>query len=259
MSVHNQVVFITDADCASGKAIIRRFVSEGSHFILNSESGGLALWEERRLIENSGKLAIIVNIDLCSFDEVWDMLQSTEQQIGTVSVLVHNNNVVYPSTIESCDEAIFAKSIAINAKSAFICTQAAGKHMMKSQHGSIIYVSSIHAEKPTGSAFTYSIAKGAVSMLAKEAALVLGRSSIRVNSIERGPLEGDDVLFESTLTPLYDHYNYKVPNAELGTYEDLAELVLFLASDSSKYINGADIRFDGGFLLHYMNFRMKQP
>lgn len=95
-------------------------------------------------------------------------------------------------------------------------------------------------------------------MLPKEAALVLGRFGVSVNTIELGPLEGDDELYQSTISTLYNEYEFKVPNAALGSYEDLAELVLFLASDEARYINGSDIRLDGGFLLHYMNFKMKR-
>ncbi|MNE75690.1 putative 2,4-dienoyl-CoA reductase [compost metagenome] len=96
-------------------------------------------------------------------------------------------------------------------------------------------------------------------MLSKEAALVLGRHGVRVNTIELGPLEGDNDIFESDISTLYHDYEYKVPNAVLGSHDDLAELIHFLSSDSSRYINGSDIRLDGGFLLHYMNFKMKRP
>lgn len=96
-------------------------------------------------------------------------------------------------------------------------------------------------------------------MLAKEAALVLGRSGVSVNTIELGPIAGDNEQFESSLSTLYNDYEYKVPNAVLGNYDDLAELILFLSSDESRYMNGSDIRLDGGFLLHYMNFKMKRP
>lgn len=259
MLLSNYVVFITDSDSASGKAAIRRFISEGAHFLLNSESGGAALSAELKLVEESGKQALVVNIDLCKHAEVSDMLQFAEQQIGTVTTLIHNSKAVFPSSIENGDEEQFSQSIAVNAKSAFICTQAAGMLMKEKQAGTIIYVSSIHAEKPTGAAFTYSIAKGAVNMLAKEAALVLGRFGIRVNTIEAGPIEGDSQLFDSTISTLYNDYEYKVPNAVLGTQEDLAELIYFLSSEAATYINGADIRLDGGFLLHYMNVKMKKP
>jgi glucose 1-dehydrogenase len=96
-------------------------------------------------------------------------------------------------------------------------------------------------------------------MLAKEAAIALGRSGVRVNTIELGPVAGDDERFASAFSTLYRDYQYKIPAAELVTHEDLAELVLFLASDEARLINGEDIRLDGGFLLHYMDVKMKQP
>ncbi|WP_054024740.1 SDR family NAD(P)-dependent oxidoreductase [Bacillus sp. FJAT-28004] len=259
MRLPNQIVFITDSDSDSGKAMISRLTESGAHFILNSYSGGSAIGAELKLVQDAGLQAIVVSIDLCKSTEVSDMLLFAEQQLGTVDILVHNNKEIFPSTIEDGEEELFQQSIALNAKSAFICTQAVGKQMMIKQAGKIIYVSSIHAEKPTGSAFTYSIAKGAVKMLSKEAALVLGRYGISVNTIEVGAVAGDDELFHSNLSTLYNDYEFKVPNAVLCSYEDLAELVYFLSSEEARLINGTDIRLDGGFLLHYMNFKMKKP
>lgn len=258
MNLQKKIVFITDSDSSSGKAVISRLSQNGAAFILNSYSGGTELTRELALIHEAGSQAIVVNIDLCKSAEVANMLQFAEQQLGKVDVLIHNNKAVCPSTVEHGEEEIFLRSLNVNAKSAFICTQAVGKQMREKQAGKIIYVSSIHAEKPTGSAFTYSLSRGAVKMLSKEAALVLGRFGVSVNTIELGPLEGDDELFQSTISTLYNEYEYKVPNAVLGSYDDLAELVLFLTSDEARYINGSDIRLDGGFLLHYMNFKMKR-
>jgi len=259
MRLQNKIVFISDSDSDSGKAMIKRLSESGAHFILNSYSGGSAIGAELKLVKDTGLQAIVVSIDLCKSTEVSDMLLFAQQQLGTVDVLVHNNKEILPSTIEDGEEALFQQSININAKSAFVCTQAVGKQMMMKQAGSIIYVSSIHAEKPTGSAFTYSIAKGAVKMLSKESALVLGRYGICVNTIEVGPVAGDNTLFFSNLSTLYNDYEYKVPSTVLCSHEDVAELVCFLSSDEARHINGTDIRLDGGFLLHYMNFKMKKP
>jgi glucose 1-dehydrogenase len=80
-----------------------------------------------------------------------------------------------------------------------------------------------------------------------------------VNVIEMGPVEGDDYTFRSQISSLYEDYEYKVPNAVLGTVEDTAHLLLYLCSEEARYINGADIRMDGGFLMHYIDFKMKRP
>jgi 3-oxoacyl-[acyl-carrier protein] reductase len=258
MRLSEKVVFLTEADSSAGRAIFRRLSAEGASFILNSASGGGAIRDELDRSLASGRKAMVVNIDTCSRDDVDRMLDRAAREIGEVDVLVHNNDLFEPGTIEHGGEDWFRRLIDYNAKSAFICAQAVGRRMAGRRRGRIVFVSSIHAEKPTGSSFPYSASKGAVKMLAREAALQLGRSGVHVNTIEFGPVEGDDERFRSDLSLLYEHYRTKVPNAVLGTHDDLAEAVLFLASDASRYVNGADIRVDGGFLMHYMDHRMKR-
>ena len=257
--LQNKVVFITEADNPSGRALITRLASEGARFILNSASGGRDIQAELQHCHTEGSETVVIQIDPCKSLEVTEALEQAAAQVGTVDVLIHNNNLVEPGTVEHGDEEWFRRVLNANAKSAFVCTQAAGKQMASKNYGKVVYVSSIHAEKPTGVSFAYSASKGAVKMLAREAALKLGRHGITVNTIEFGPVEGDNDIFRSDISSLYEDYEYKVPNAVLGTHEDLAELALFLSTDQSRYVNGADIRMDGGFLMHYMDFRMKKP
>ena len=259
MRLRDNVIFITDADSMSGKAIFKRLLQEGAWFILNSPSNGSNIQAELELCQANGSRYMLTNVDLCDNDQLNKLLEEAEQTMGKVDVLIHNNNVVKEISVEFGDEAIFQEILSSNAKSAFITTQAVGKQMAKYQSGKIIYVGSIHAEKPTGSSFAYSAARAAVQMLSREASLVLGRNGVQANHIMFGPVLGDDEVFKSNLSFLYEDYNYKVPNAVLGTYEDLAELVSYLASDQARYLNGADIRLDGGFLNHYLDVKTKKP
>ncbi|SFE39412.1 NAD(P)-dependent dehydrogenase, short-chain alcohol dehydrogenase family [Paenibacillus algorifonticola] len=259
MKLRDKVVFITDADSRSGRALFRLFAEQGAHFILNSMSGGAHIKEELKRARTLGLNVLVTATDLCSSSRLQAMLGQAAPQLGRVDVLIHNNDLMKPTSIEYGEEDLFLDLLHTNAKTAFICTKVVGQQMADAGSGAIIYVSSIHAQKPTGSSFAYSATKGAVSMLAKEAALVLGRSGITVNTIELGPIEGDDERFASELSTLYEDYAYKVPNAVLGSYDDLAQLALFLSSDEARYMNGADIRLDGGFLQHYMDFKMKRP
>jgi glucose 1-dehydrogenase len=259
LKLQDKVVFITDADSDSGKAIMNRLAAEGARFLLNSVSGGEAIEQELDRLRALGSNAVVANINLCVSSEVSELLAETAREIGPVDVLVHNNNLVKSANVESCEESLFLEIMNANAKSAFICAREVGRQMAARQTGRVIFVNSIHAEKPTGSSFAYSASKGAVKMLCREAALVLGREGINVNSIEMGPVAGDDERFASDISTLYESYQYKVPSANLGSCEDLAHLVLYLSGDESRYVNGADIRLDGGFLMHYMDFKMKRP
>lgn len=107
MNLQNKLVFITDADSSSGKAIISRLSQYGANFILNSCSGGKALSSEIQLVQEAKLKAIVVNINLCSGKEVEEMLFQAESTVGTVDVLIHNNKEIHQSSIEFGEEELF--------------------------------------------------------------------------------------------------------------------------------------------------------
>ncbi|GMK45410.1 SDR family NAD(P)-dependent oxidoreductase [Paenibacillus glycanilyticus] len=254
-----KVVFIADADSWSAEALIARFSQDGANLILNSSREDKE-WDNMIVsCTAAGSNLLVTHADLSSSGDISTMLDQAEKLLGPVDVMIHNCCAISPASVESCEETEFVEIMRKNAKSAFFCTQALGKRMAARGFGSMIFVSSIHNEKPTGSSFAYSASQGSVKMLAHEAALFLGRSGIRVNVIEMGPVEGSDTTFQSPVSGLYDDYRYKVPGGKLGTAKDLAELAFFLAGEEAGYLNGADIRLDGGFLLHYMDHRMNKP
>ena len=119
--------------------------------------------------------------------------------------------------------------------------------------GSMVFLSSINAEKPTGIAAAYSMYMGALRNLSREAAMFFGRNSVRSSCIELGPTGGEDEQFANDLSLFYEGYAYKIPSGYVGTAEDVAALACFLSSDDSRYINGAEIRMDGGLLLQYID------
>ncbi|NIK68125.1 MULTISPECIES: SDR family oxidoreductase [unclassified Paenibacillus] len=254
-----KVVFIADAGSWSADSLIERFSQAGANLILNGSQGDKQWDDVLAACAAAGSDVLVTHADLCSSRDLSTTLDHAEQLLGPVDVMIHNCCEIRPVSVESCNEAEFVETMRINAKSAFICTQTLGKRMAARGSGSIIFVSSIHNEKPTGSSFAYSVSQGAVKMLAHEAALFLGRFGVNVNVIEMGPTEGADMTFQSAVSGLYDDYRYKVPGTKLGTADDLAGLAFFLAGEEAGYLNGADIRLDGGFLLHYMDHRMNKP
>jgi len=254
-----KTVFISDADSPSGKALINRFSEARMDFVLNSQLDDKEWTDQLVALQAAGTNAIITHTDLCSRSDLASMLDKAESQLGPIEVMIHNQMLSEPAAIETCNETSFLDIMQGNAKSAFFCTQQVGKRMSTRERGSIILVSSIHSEKPTGAAFSFSASQGAIKMLAHEASLFLGRHNVRVNLIEMGPVDGSDALFPSEVSGLYESYRYKVPSAVLGTNKDLAELAFFLAKDEPRYLNGADIRLDGGFLMHYLDNKMKKP
>ena len=258
MRLQGKVVFLTDADSPSGKALIPRLWQEGARLLLASDSDGEAIAAELAAGREGGDPAIVGRVDPCDGERIGELLDRAGRQWGAVDALVHNRSLVKPASVETSGESSFRELLDMNAKSAFAAARAAGARMAARGAGAILFIGSIHAEKPTGSSFAYSAAMGAVQMLSREASLALGRHGIRVNHIQLGPVLGDDERFRSGISTLYEDYRYKVPGTELVTYDDLARLVIFLAGDEAKAINGADIRLDGGFLNHYLDVKMNK-
>ncbi len=259
MRLQGKVVFLSDADSPSGKAILSRMSEEGARLLLVSDSNGAGISGELELCRARGTHAHVDSLDLCDGGQINRLLDMTEGTLGAVDVLVHNRSLILPASVETCDERIFSDTLNANAKSAFIVSQAIGARMAARGAGTIVFVGSIHAEKPTGSAFAYSAAKGAVQMLSREASLALGRHGVNVNHIQMGPVRGDNAVFRSDISTLYEDYEYKAPSTELATHQDLASLIVYLAGSEAKHLNGADFRLDGGFLNHYLDVKMNMP
>lgn len=255
MNLQKQTVFITDADQPSGRALIARFAREGMPLALNSPSGGEAIREELEAI--TGTSVKLLQLDLRNRIALSEALEAVEAELGPVELLIHNQNNYTAATIEHCSEATFLDVLDANAKSAFFCTQVIGGRMAERGSGSIIFVTSIHAKKPAAASFVYSASQGAIGMLAAEAALELGRRGVRINTVEIAPVSGEEEHLSSPHSTLYDNYARKAPLQTVKP-RDLAELALFLSGEQAGAIHGATIRLDGGFLLHYMDHKMKK-
>lgn len=258
MSLRNLTVFIADADEPSGRALIGRFAGQGAQLALNSPSGGAAIGAELEAAKTAGARVLPLRLDLCSQESLADGVARIEAELGPIGLLIHNRQRCEQATIAKCSESLFLDILDANAKSAFLCTQAIGRRMAERGSGSIVYVTSINAEKPTGASFAYSASQGAIAMLAAEAALELGRRGVRVNTVQLGPLLGPSADFVSPLSTLYDDYERKTP-LRPAQASDLASLAIYLVGETAGALHGATIRLDGGLLLHYMDHKMKPP
>ena len=238
-SLKGKTVLISDACSPSGKAITDAFKNEGARLALNSGDSSR--------IQEIGDYCYNITTEA----GVKSLVDNVIRDFGTIDILIHTDNFIEPMLIlESTDEKVL-ETFNKNTKSAFFLTQAACKHMKKQRSGTIIYISSIHAEKPSGSSFAYSMAKSAVGMLGRETVLNLGKYGIRTNVIEMGPVEGDTEVFKSGISRLYDNLDLKLNSQPAGTWEQAARLAVFLTGGDCPYLNGQCITLDGGFLLNY--------
>jgi len=274
LKLTDKVVLITDGASPTGLAIAERFKAEGALLCLNvsrdisvsaaslAEGIDKALAVRRAaaiatlLAEDSG---VLVHANPVVRKEVDAAVDAVLDKYGRLDVVVHNNNEVIRAALEDCGDEAFDMALEINVKSAFLFAQAAAGSMKQAEKGNFVFISSIHDEKPSGAAFAYSIAKGALKMLVKEMVLDLGRHNIRANIVNMGPIEGHEGLFSSGLSPLYEHTKERIPNMRFCTLEEVANAALFFASDDCPSVNGGSLILDGGFLLSYFSGRKRTP
>lgn len=244
MLKNGKVALITDASHKVAQAIIKRLENEGITVIKNYPETD----EGRYKLDNYS-----YTFDTCSLSDMNKLLDRVLEQVKGINYLIHSDNIVVASSIEEMSEENFKNILDRNAKSAFISTKVFGEHMTKRGEGAIVYLSTLHDEKPTGCTFTYSVGKGAVKMLCKEMALFYGRKGIRANLIEMDCIEEDEALFNSFLSPFHYEAASRIPQRKLAKPGDFAGAVAFLLSEEASFINGAELRIDGGHLLCYLD------
>lgn len=246
MRFTGKTVYITQSNSAVGKAIARRFASEGADLVLGDAEASFV--DE---IKAMGNKVLPIAPDLTTYAGTQAALDEILKVFKRVDVLVFNNNKPVKTSIADLERSVFEEQLNYNAKAGFTTTKIIGQHMGSFGNGKIVYVSSIHDDKPTGSTPLYAVAKGTVTMLCKESALFFGRMGVQSNLIEVGALEGDDSVFDSTFAGQYVYMKERIPRDEAGKPEEIAGIAAFLASDDANFVNGASLRADGGFMLHY--------
>ena len=228
-----------------GGAAARLFAEEGAKVVLtdiNEESGQKTAAQ----INEAGGDALFRRLDVTNEQEWMDAVRATISAYGRVDILVNNAGTGARSSVEDTTEEVWDIQMNIHAKSAFLGTKHVIPEMRKIGGGSIINVSSIYGLVGSESSTAYHAAKGAIRLFTKSAAIQYAKENIRVNSIHPG----------YALTPLtrrgYENPEYfenirsRVPIGRVGTADDIAYGMLYLASDESSFVTGSELVIDGG-------------
>lgn len=168
---------------------------------------------------------------------------------GGIDVLVLTGREIPRTSIEDASIEALCHAMNYNVKRAFFLVKHLGGLMGAKGKGAIVFVGSIHSEKPTGASLAYSCSMGALKMLCSESALQMGRKGVHCVYIETGPIEGDDEVFDSEISPIYDGYTLSIPRKKPITLSEIGQAVI--AAAEMPALNGSEIRLDGGFTLKY--------
>jgi NAD(P)-dependent dehydrogenase (short-subunit alcohol dehydrogenase family) len=183
-------------------------------------------------------------------DDLNRLVKITLDRYGKIDILV-NNAATSPvfNQIENIDNNLFDKIMEINVKSAFMLSKLVFEQMKEHGGGSIINISSVEGKKPSAGLSLYSMSKAALIHLTRSMALEWGKHNIRVNAICPGLIQTQfsEVLWKNE--KILEHFLKQVPLKRIAQPEEMAGLILFLASEQSSYITGSIIDADGGYLI----------
>ena len=229
-----------------GGTAARLLAREGASVVLTDVNDPLGE-EAAAQIRAEGSEATYFHLDVTDEAAWQDIIARTVDLYGRLDVLVHSAGVTFRTTVEDTTEELWDAQMDTHAKGAFFGTKHSIPEMRKVGGGSIVLISSLAGLVGGGSSTGYHTAKGAMRIFAKTAAVQYATENIRVNTIHPGfvltpmfePLLHEPGQVESRLA--------KVPMGRLGEPEEIASVILFLASDESSFITGAELAVDGGY------------
>ena len=237
-----KIILISGGARGQGAAEARLFVAEGAKVVI----GDVLEAQGRALAAELGSAAIFVRQDV-TLEADWAKAVDAAAALGGLHGLVNNAGIYQPSTLMETDVALFERHMRVNQLGCFIGMKAVVPLMEQSGGGSIVNISSVAGLRGSPGAIAYSATKWALRGMTKAAAIDLAPRRIRVNSIHPGPI---DTEMLNVRTPEQNRRRLElVPMKRRGTAEEVANLVLFLLSEESGYITGAEVAIDGGATL----------
>ena len=237
-----KVALITGAAGGSGAATARAFAEEEALVAV----ADIAEEAAEKLVAELDDRAISLRLDVSSEDDWAAALSEVDRRFGRLDVLVNNAGILRFGGVEGTSLDDYMSVINVNQVGTFLGMRAAAPVMKSSGGGSIVNVSSVEGIRGSGGLVAYCASKFAVRGMTKSAAVELGPSGIRVNSISPGVVDTPMVRAQGLGGMDLDRLFGKIPAGRVGTPQDIANLMVFLASDESTYFTGADFVVDGG-------------
>ena len=242
-----KTVLITGASRGIGREIAIKFASEGYNVVLNYNSSEAKAKTIAKQIEKFGVKCLLVKADVSVESEVIDMVNVALKEFGRIDVLVNNAGVALSKLFQLTTTDEVARVFGVNTFGVINCSKAVVPSMVSEKSGKIINISSIWGKVGASMETIYSASKGAVIAFTMALAKELAPSNISVNCVCPGVIE-TDMLLEYTEEDKKELKN-QTPLNRLGTPQDVANAVYFLASDNATFITGQVITVDGGFAL----------
>ena len=247
-SLKNKNVIITGCNKGIGKAALESFAEYGANIFacVRSESG-----EFKKFITNIKKKykvkIYVVKLDLSKKSNISECVNKIYKITKNIDILVNNAGILFNSLFQMTSEKQLQEMFQVNYFSQIYLTQIISKGMIKNKSGSIIFVASTSGINGDFGRFAYSSSKAAVLSAVKTLSKELSNYNIRVNAVSPGLTE-TDLMLTNTKKEIIESEIKKISLKRLANTSEIANVIVFLASNESSYINGQNLIVDGGYL-----------
>lgn len=247
MLLDGKTALVTGASRGIGRAVALCLAAEGARVAINYAGNVKAAEEVKASVEAAGGTAILCQADIADSAAVEAMVADVVKEFGAIDILVNNAGITRDTLLMRMKDEDFAKVLDTNLKGVFYCTKAVSKLMMKKRSGRIVNMASVVGLVGNAGQTNYAAAKAGVIGFSKSAAKELASRGITVNVVAPGFIGTDmtaglpESVKEKMLTD--------IPLGRMGEPKDVANAVLFLASDQASYITGQVVNVDGGMVM----------
>lgn len=239
----HKTAIVTGAARGIGRAIASRFLQDGYRV-------GLLDIDENTLRKTASELpsssVLPVVCDVANPESVDSAVEQVASQLGQIQALVNNAGIATFNSFADTTHDEWSSILATNLSGAFYCSQSCLPHLQQSSEGCIVNITSISGLRGSTLRTAYGTSKAALAHLTVQMAAELGNQGVRVNAVAPGPVE--TAMAKKVHTDaIRQDYHKAIPLNRYGSEEEIANVVVFLCSPASSYINGQQIAVDGGF------------
>jgi 3-oxoacyl-[acyl-carrier protein] reductase len=243
----DKVVLVTGGSRGIGRACALAFASQGATVVISYAGNEAAANETVGMLQQKGGKAKALRFDVSDSQACSDAVDGIVKEFGRLDVLVNNAGVAIDGLIMRFKDEDWDKTLDTNLKGAFALIRAASRPMMKQRSGAVVNLTSIVGEMGNGGQAAYAASKAGLIGMTKAIAKELASRNIRVNAVSPGFIDTDmtSKIPEETKARMLT----AIPLSRLGNADEIAQAVLFLASDKASYITGEVLKVNGGMYM----------
>lgn len=243
MNFKDRTVIVTGAARGIGRVIAERFARLEAAVVINDLDQAAV----EKVAAEIGSKVIGLQADVTKSDQIKDLFDKTVEKFGRIDILVNNAGITRDGLLVRMDEKDWDMVLDINLKGAFLMSRTAAKYMMKQRYGRIINISSVVGLIGNAGQANYSASKAGLIGLTKSTARELASRGVTVNAVAPGFIETD--MTRNLSESARENLIAQILLSRLGSPDDIAAAVLFLASDEASYITGQVLAVDGGISM----------